>query len=320
MRDDNNRVIPINWNEAPEFELSIFNRLTSNFWLPEKVPLSNDLKSWDTLSEDEKTLVMRVFAGLTLLDTIQGSVGAVSLLADAKNAFEEAIICNIIFMEQVHAKSYSSIFTTLSDTRTINEAFRWSEHNEHLQYKADRVVEAYDGGDEQKKKIASVFLESGLFYSGFALPFIFASRGKLTNTADIISLIVRDEAMHGFALGAWFQRNLAEETPERQQELKEYAYDLAADLYDNEEAYTRSLYDTTGLTDTVIPFVKYNFNKALQNLGYDPLFSKNQTEVSAAILSALSPDSNENHDFFSGSGSAYVMGTAEETQDEDWDF
>jgi ribonucleoside-diphosphate reductase beta chain len=28
----------------------------------------------------------------------------------------------------------------------------------------------------------------------------------------------------------------------------------------------------------------------------------------------------ENHDFFSGSGSSYVIGKAEATEDDDWDF
>ena len=36
-------------------------------------------------------------------------------------------------------------------------------------------------------------------------------------------------------------------------------------------------------------------------------------------MAALSPDS-ENHDFFSGSGSSYVIGKAIATEDEDWDF
>ena len=43
-------------------------------------------------------------------------------------------------------------------------------------------------------------------------------------------------------------------------------------------------------------------------------------DVNPAILAALSPNADENHDFFSGSGSSYVMGKAEETDDEDWDF
>ena len=69
----------INWNRIDdEKDVEVWNRLTGNFWLPEKVPLSNDIQSWDTLTPEEQQLTMRVFTGLTLLDTIQGTVGAVS--------------------------------------------------------------------------------------------------------------------------------------------------------------------------------------------------------------------------------------------------
>ena len=56
------------------------------------------------------------------------------------------------------------------------------------------------------------------------------------------------------------------------------------------------------------------------NLGYEPMFPATVTNVSPAILSALSPNADENHDFFSGSGSSYVIGKAVNTEDEDWDF
>ena len=56
------------------------------------------------------------------------------------------------------------------------------------------------------------------------------------------------------------------------------------------------------------------------NLGYPALFPSEACDVNPAILAALSPNADENHDFFSGSGSSYVMGKAEETDDEDWDF
>lgn len=45
----------------------MWDRLTGNFWLPEKIPLSNDIQSWKTLSPEEQ-LANRVFTGLTLLD------------------------------------------------------------------------------------------------------------------------------------------------------------------------------------------------------------------------------------------------------------
>ncbi|MCT1453328.1 class 1b ribonucleoside-diphosphate reductase subunit beta [Corynebacterium sp. p3-SID1145] len=314
-------VKAINWNSIPDDkDLEVWDRLTGNFWLPEKIPVSNDIPSWKTLTEDEKQATMRVFTGLTLLDTIQGTVGAISMLPDSKTPHEEAVYTNLAFMESVHAKSYSNIFMTLASTPMINDAFRWSEENENLQRKAKIILSYYEGGDPQKRKIASVMLESFLFYSGFYLPLNWSVHSKLTNTADIIRLIIRDEAVHGYYIGYKYQRALAEETEERKEELKEYTFDLLYDLYDNECQYTEDIYDPLGWTEDVKRFLRYNANKALNNLGYEGLFPVDETRVSPAILASLSPNADENHDFFSGSGSSYVIGKAEDTQDDDWDF
>lgn len=314
-------VKAVNWNTVPdEKDSEVWDRLTGNFWLPEKVPVSNDIPSWKTLTEKEQETTMRVFTGLTLLDTIQGTVGAVSLLPDAVTPHEEAVLTNIAFMESVHAKSYSNIFMTLASTPMINDAFRWSEENENLQRKAKIVMSYYQGDDPLKKKVASTLLESFLFYSGFFLPMHFSSRAKLTNTADIIRLIIRDEAVHGYYIGYKFQREVEKQSPERQQELKDYTFELLMELYDNEIEYTHDLYDGVGWSEDVKRFLHYNANKALMNLGYEAMFPAELCNVNPAILASLSPGADENHDFFSGSGSSYVIGKAESTEDEDWDF
>jgi ribonucleoside-diphosphate reductase beta chain len=314
-------VKPINWNRVEDpIDLDVWNRLTSNFWLPEKVPVANDIQSWASLTEHEKEVTKKVFTGLTLLDTIQGTVGAMSLMPDARTPHEEAVITNIAFMESVHAKSYSTIFSTLCSTQEIDEAFRWSIENPFLNKKAEIVIDKYDGNDPLKRKVASTLLESFLFYSGFYWPMYLSSRSRLTNTADMIRLIIRDEAVHGYYIGYKFQLALAEETEARKAELQEYTYDLVMELFDNETKYTAELYDEVGLTEDVKKFLHYNANKALMNLGYDALFPKEVTNVNPAILSALSPNADENHDFFSGSGSSYVIGKHESTTDDDWDF
>ena len=316
-----NHVQAINWNRIQDDkDVEVWNRLVNNFWLPEKVPLSNDIQSWNTLTHEEQQLTMRVFTGLTLLDTIQGTVGAVSLIPDAITPHEEAVYTNIAFMESVHAKSYSSIFSTLASTPEIDDAFRWSVENPNLQKKAEIVMDYYRGDDPLKRKVASTLLESFLFYSGFYLPMYFSSRAKLTNTADIIRLIIRDEAVHGYYIGYKFQQAYKQLDEEHQAELKEYTFDLVYDLYDNEIDYTEDLYDDLGWTEDVKRFLRYNANKALNNLGFEGLFPADETRVSPAILSSLSPNADENHDFFSGSGSSYVIGKAEDTTDDDWDF
>ncbi|WP_126153838.1 class 1b ribonucleoside-diphosphate reductase subunit beta [Paracoccus haematequi] len=323
MKDQQMRTVAraINWNRLDdEKDLEVWNRLTVNFWLPEKVPLSNDVQSWATLRPEERELTIRVFTGLTLLDTVQNTIGAPSMMPDAITPHEEAVLSNIAFMEAVHARSYSSIFSTLCLTKEVDEAFRWSEENPHLQGKARLILDEYKAGsDPLKRKIASVFLESFLFYSGFYLPMYWSSRAKLTNTADLIRLIIRDEAVHGYYIGYKYQRGLEKLSEEKRAELKDFAFSLIFELYDIEQRYTAELYDGIGLTEDVKAFLHYNANKALQNLGYEALFPPQVCEVNPAILAALSPDS-ENHDFFSGSGSSYVIGKAVATEDEDWDF
>ena len=314
-------VQAINWNKITDpKDDEVWDRLVSNFWVPEKIPISNDIQSWGTLTEAEQLLTMRVFTGLTLLDTIQGTVGAVSLIPDAVTPHEEAVYTNIAFMESVHAKSYSSIFSTLSNTKDIDEAFRWSRENEYLQRKAQIVLGYYRGDDPLKRKVASTLLESFLFYSGFYLPMYWSSRAKLTNTADVIRLIIRDEAVHGYYIGYKFQVGLRSASEDRKAEIQEYTYDLLMELYENELDYTESLYDGVGLSEDVKMFLRYNGNKALQNLGYDNLFPKDECQPSPAIMSALNPGGDEVHDFFSGSGSTYSMGKVVTTDDDDWSF
>lgn len=319
--DEGMHVSAINWNRIPdEVDDQVWGRLTTNFWLPEKVPISNDLPSWQTLTPTEQDTTIKVFAGLTLLDTIQGTVGAVSMIPDASTPHEEAVLTNIAFMESVHAKSYSTIFSTLCSTAQVDEAFVWADENPYLQLKAHLILERYAGEDPLKRKIASTLLESFLFYSGFYLPLRWSSRAKLTNTADLIRLIIRDEAIHGYYIGYKYQKALESVNQNGRETLKDFTFDLLFELYDNEVDYAEELYDPVGWTEDVKKFLKYNANKALMNLGYEAMFPKDETNVDPAIMSSLNPGGDENHDFFSGSGSSYVIGKAVLTQDEDWDF
>ncbi|MCD2263091.1 class 1b ribonucleoside-diphosphate reductase subunit beta [Dietzia aurantiaca] len=309
----------INWNEIPDpVDKDVWDRLTTNFWLPEKIPVANDLPTWRQLDQSHRNLTVRVFTGLTLLDTVQATVGAVSMMADAATPHEEAVFTNLAFMESVHAKSYSTIFSTLCSTPEIEEAFAWSVENELLQNKARIITSHYREDNPFHKKIASVLLESFLFYSGFFLPLRFASRGILTNTADIIRLIIRDEAVHGYFIGYKFQRMMADASTGERRAYEDFARSLLDELFRNELEYTASLYDAVGWTPDVVPFLRFNANKALANLGFAPMFSADDCRPDPAVLAAMDPGAGETHDFFSGAGSSYVIGRTEPTTDEDW--
>ena len=219
----------------------------------------------------------------------------------------------------VHAKSYSSIFSTLISSQEIKDIYQWANNNPYLAEKMNLVLDRYVENDPLSKKIASTLLESFLFYSGFFWPLYLSSRGKLTNTSDIIRLIIADESVHGYYIGYKYQKAVSELPAEEQEKYKEFTYNLLLDLYDNEVKYTRDIYDPIGMTPQVLTFLRYNANKALANLGYEPLFPHTETQVNPAVLSALTPNSGESHDFFSGSGSSYAVGKAEDLNESDWD-
>ena len=319
--DPDARLRPINWNRvSDEKDLEVWNRLTANFWLPEKVPLSNDLAAWRAMDATQRTLTMRVFTGLTMLDTLQATVGEICQIADARTEHEEAVYTNIAFMQSVHARSYSSVFSTLTSTPEIDDAYRWAVGNDLLQRRCKTVLQYYYGTDPRKRKVASTLLSSLLLYAGFYLPLYFSVHATLTNTADMIRLILRDKAVHGYYSGYKYQRALQTLTGPGREEMRDFTFALLEELYELELAYSGELYTPLGLMDDVAAFVRYNANKALMNLGYPARFDVRQTEVSPEILAALAPGADENHDFFSGSGSSYVIGKAEHTIDDDWVF
>lgn len=315
-------VRAIDWNKIDPFDKEIWDRLTGNFWLPEKISLTSDLPSWQTLTPEEKKSVSMVFAGLTLLDTIQARVGALSLIPDARTPHEVDIYLQIAHMESIHAKSYSSIFSTLLASDEIEDIFRWSSENEFLRKKAAIILNYYRGDDPEKRKIASTLLESFLFYSGFFMPLWWASKGKLVATTDIITLIIRDESVHGAYIGAKFGKAYRESSSERQVELTEFANSLFWKLYENELHYTEMIYDEMGITEHVKTYLRYNAVKAFQNLGLEePDFGDENMEVLPQILAALDPGGNANHDFFSSSSSSYVLGgtVTEDLGEDDWE-
>lgn len=308
----------IDWNQVEDMiDKLTWEKLTEQFWLDTRIPVSNDLDDWRTLSAQEKDVVGKVFGGLTLLDTLQSEEGATLMKDYVRTQHEEAVWNNIQFMESVHAKSYSTIFTTLNTKSEIEEIFEWTNTNEYLQFKARRINEIYQSKDELKMKVASVMLETFLFYSGFFTPLYYLGNNKLANVAEIIKLIIRDESVHGTYTGYKFQLGYNELSEQEQEELKMWVFNLCLELYQNEVKYTQSIYDQIGWTEKVKVFIRYNANKALQNLGFDPLFPDTAEDVDPIVMNGISTGTS-NHDFFSQVGNGYLLGVVEAMSDDDY--
>jgi len=313
----------VNWNRPDDdFTNTFWNQNIMQFWTDEEIPLSDDKMSWITLSEDERELYMKVLGGLTLLDTVQGGVGMPKIMEHVDGLQRKAVLGFMGMMEQIHAKSYSSIFTTLATTEEIDGVFRWVENNRFLQTKAETISQYYRSIETRKDlylaMAASVLLESYLFYSGFFYPLYLAGQGKMTSSGEVIDLILRDESIHGLYVGVLAQEVFAELDEDEQKDALETFQGLLHYLHRNEELYTEQLYDAVGLTEEVKKFVRYNANKALMNLGQEPAFP--EEEVNPIVFNGISTRTKQ-HDFFSKKGNGYVRTIHVETlTDDDFKF
>ena len=310
----------VNWNkEDDNFTQAFWEQNVKQFWLPEEISVSKDLKNWNELSERERTLYKRVLAGLTLLDTKQGNNGIPSMMSLTENFQRKAVLSFMGTMEEIHAKSYSSIFTTLLSNREIDELFDWIETEETLQRKAELILEQYENTKDEKSlylsMVTSVFLESFLFYSGFFYPLFLAGQGKMVASGEIISLILRDESLHGKYIGLLAQEKYNAFSDEVKKELDEKMYEIFNKLMENEMNYTKLIYAESGMENEVINFLKYNANRALENLGFGNYYEVDP--INPIVLNGLSTET-KTHDFFSTKGNGYQKGIYEELEDEDF--
>lgn len=310
----------VNWNkEDDNFTQAFWDQNVKQFWLPEEISVSKDLKVWNELKENERSLYKKVLAGLTLLDTKQGNNGIPSMMSLTDNLQRKAVLSFMGTMEEIHAKSYSSIFTTLLSNREIDELFDWIETEETLQRKADLILQQYENTTDEKSlylsMVTSVFLESFLFYSGFFYPLFLAGQGKMVASGEIISLILRDESLHGKYIGLLAQEKFEKFNDEEKEELKEKMYEIFHNLMENEIKYTKLIYHESGLEEEVINFLQYNANRALENLGFEDYYKVKP--INSIVLNGLSTET-KTHDFFSTKGNGYQKGVYEELEDEDF--
>ncbi|MFY4671757.1 class 1b ribonucleoside-diphosphate reductase subunit beta [Bacillus anthracis] len=317
----------VNWNKKEDdFSLMFWKQNIAQFWTEEEIAVSSDKNTWVQLSKEEQIAYKRVLGGLTLLDTKQGGEGMPLVLVHLENLQAKSVLAFMGAMEEVHAKSYSHIFTTLATEEEIDEIFDWVDTHPLLEKKAGIITSYYRRllKPEVTKKelymamVASVFLESYLFYSGFFYPLYLAGQGKLTASGEIINLIIRDESIHGVFVGILAQQIFAELSAEDQQEVQKETRELLMELYEIEMAYTEEIYTSIGLVEDVNRFVRYNANKGLMNLGLEPKFE--EEEINPIVLNGLRTDT-KNHDFFSVKGNGYVKATnVEKLSDDDFVF
>lgn len=333
----------VNWNKRETIFNALWTQNIAQMWTDTEFKVSRDIASWEELTADERAAYEKILAGLTGLDTLQGDVGMPLVMFDTNEDRKRGVFSFMAFMEHMHAKSYSTIFTTLlppSETDYLLDEF--PNEQPHLIKKSDTIAAYYqaivhkDGVpiepipynvrsqqsliNSYMARVASVFLESFMFYSGFYYPLYLKGNGRMVASGEIIRKILIDESIHGVGVGLDAQEIYDHLNAEGKAHVDDLTHELLAELYENEVGYTKEIYSPLGseIEDDVLRYIRYNANKALANLGREPLFPSE--DFNPIVLNALDT-STGNHDFFSVKGDGYeISRKSTPLSDEDFVF
>lgn len=313
----------VNWNKQTDsYTLAFWEQNIAQMWTDTEFVPSKDRNVWNTLSPEIQDAYKKVLSGLTALDTKQYEVGIPAIKAHIHDLQRKGVLSFMEFMESMHAKSYSTIFTTLLPESEVDYLLDvWVEENPFLQYKAELVSHYYENINDRKSLyvalVASVYLESFLFYSGFFLPLWLAGQGKMVASGEIILKIIQDESIHGVYIGLLAQEMYQLLTPQEQEEVDYESEKLMEELMDNEFKYTENIYSGIGLDHEVKAFLHYNANKALMNLGKSAKYE--DKKINPIVLNGLNTESGT-HDFFSTKGNSYQKAKHRPLTDNDFSF
>ncbi|MBP3059219.1 class 1b ribonucleoside-diphosphate reductase subunit beta [Texas Phoenix palm phytoplasma] len=332
-----------NWNKLEDsYTQHFYEQNLSQFWRPEDISLQSDLNIWNNLSPQEKKSYSRNLLVLTFLDTYQGDIGMPVILRSClPHEHQKKATLNFMgAMENaVHAKSYSNIFTTFLNKKEIEKLFLWGEKQKNIQNILNYIVEIYEQLDKNiiimkknqdnifdndlfnqikwKSMVASVFLETWLFYSGFYYPLYFYGIGMLMQAGEIINLIIRDESVHGLYIARLAKELYYNFDEKTKNNLKNWMNKFLDKLYHEQKELTFVLYNEVNLVKDVEIFVRYNANKALMNLGFEQKFPKEK--INPVIINGLNTET-KTMDNFSMKGNGYQKMKSESLKDEDFDF
>jgi ribonucleoside-diphosphate reductase beta chain len=175
----------------------MYQEQVSNFWTATEISMSDDLKDWKKLNDDEKFFIKNVlafFAGsdelvnMNLSDNLMPKIGIKEAVSFYR--FQMA-------MEDIHSHAYALQLDTLfSDEEEKNRAFNAISEYPAVKKKADWAMQWNEDSSLAEQLVAFILVE-GLFFSGsFCSLFWLKKRNLMPGLCEYNSLIQRDESLH----------------------------------------------------------------------------------------------------------------------------
>lgn len=297
-----------------------YRQAMNNFWIPEEINLSQDVKDYPRLEPAERRAYDKILSFLVFLDSIQ--TANLPNIGEYITANEVNLCLSIqAFQECVHSQSYSYMLDTICNpTERDTILYQWKTDT-HLLRRNTFIGSCYNEFVGQKDAftllkvmIANFILEGIYFYSGFMFFYNLSRNGKMPGSAQEIRYINRDENTH-----LWLFRNILLELQKEQPELftperLAILRNMMLEGVEQEIAWGHYVIgdDIPGLTSPMVTdYIRYLGNLRWSSLGLGTLFPGYENEP--PDMEWVSQYSNANlvkTDFFEARSTAYAKSTA----------
>ncbi len=317
IKGDSTNIFNLN-NVRYQWANLLYRNMMGNFWIPEKIDLTQDKNDYENSTDYEKEAYDGILSFLIFLDSIQ--TNNIPNISNYITAPEVSLILSIqTFQEAVHSQSYQYIIESILPKETRNLIYdKWREDKilfERNSYIADIYQNFLDEPNDEnfsRAIIADYLLEAVYFYNGFNFFYLLASRNRMMGASDIIKLINRDELSH-VVIFQQMIKEIREENPEFFQE--DLFYEMFKKAVDQEIMWTNHIIGNQilGITeDTTEAYTKWLANERLKSIGLKPLydgFEKNPYRHLEKFADTEG-EGNVKANFFEGTVTSYNMSSS----------
>ena len=278
----------VNWNDIRYPQMyNTYKNIVSNFWIPQRIPMTDDVKQWELLDDTTKQAFLRTIGQVATLDSVQTR----AVLDFSKYVSEPTyhpIAANIAQQEATHNESYSYVLSSIVPLSVQNKTFDEAKNDKIVIKRNQRVNELYQVFNENptplnffKALIGCVVLEGIYFYSAFCFFYNLARQQKMLNTAKMIGYIQRDEVQHSYFFSQ-ITRYLMDEIPELNNEDNiKFIYDTIIEATESEiEWASYSLKNLPGIElNELYDYIKNLANRRLRGLGLDNYYKVSENAM-----------------------------------------
>jgi ribonucleoside-diphosphate reductase beta chain len=289
-------------------------------WLPEEVPLADDVKDWhNKMTAEERNLLTQIFRFFTQSDIEVNNC----YMKRYSRVFEptevQMMLSAFSNMETVHIAAYSHLLDTIGMPETEYQAFL------HYKEMKDKVDYLHKFDVSTKENIAQTLAVFGAFTEGlqlfasFAILMNFPRFNKMKGMGQIISWSVRDESLHTESIIKLFRTFISENPEIWTEEFQRSLYVTCSEMVEHEDAFIDLAFELGGVEglagSEVKQYIRYIADRRLTQLGLQPIYrlEKNPLPWMDEMLNGM-----EHTNFFENRSTEYSKAATQGSWEDIW--